>query len=257
MSTVEPLPLPSPREVAKFLRENAVKTSPGAFNLMGALVTLTPAEDAKFFSASKNTAGYLAVADDLDSWSVSKAVELVFAAFKAAGAPHCYFVVHPSPAVALIKSSLLAFGFHRMDSQRFTPEYPTLIRSLAVPWPEAQTDLELKRLPRFPGDAEFATRFGMFDGPRCVAHAAVHVMGDYALLTGARTDESHHRRGAQQALIAARLAHAKSVGCKWAVSETLSILKSSLNNLQRFGFETLFYKPIYEWRRQTDTEVES
>lgn len=55
------------------------------------------------------------------------------------------------------------------------------------------------------------------------------------------------KRGAQQALIAARLKRAEALGCAMAVSETLNILEHSLRNLQRAGFREVYEKEVYAW----------
>ena len=52
------------------------------------------------------------------------------------------------------------------------------------------------------------------------------------------------RRGAQSALIAQRIKKAVEVGCKIVVSETLSIAKRSLSNLQKAGFEVAYEKEV-------------
>jgi hypothetical protein len=78
-----------------------------------------------------------------------------------------------------------------------------------------------------------------FDGERPVAIAALAVFDGLAYLLSASTREADRRRGAQQALIAARLARAEKLGCAVAVSETLNILEQSLRNLQRAGFREI------------------
>tara|TARA_Y100000588_G_scaffold390265_1_gene495215 strand:+ start:2686 stop:2838 length:153 start_codon:yes stop_codon:yes gene_type:complete len=41
----------------------------------------------------------------------------------------------------------------------------------------------------------------------------------------------------------------QGTGCKWVCSETLYLLKPSLRNLQRNGFEIVYDKEVYEWKR--------
>jgi ribosomal protein S18 acetylase RimI-like enzyme len=86
-----------------------------------------------------------------------------------------------------------------------------------------------------------------FDGARPVATAALAVQDDMAYLLSAATREGDRGRGAQQALIAARLARAAQIGCAVQVSETLSILEHSLRNLQRAGFREVYEKEVYAW----------
>jgi ribosomal protein S18 acetylase RimI-like enzyme len=68
-----------------------------------------------------------------------------------------------------------------------------------------------------------------------------------AYLLSASTSEADRKRGAQQALIATRLARADKLGCAVRVSETLSILEHSLRNLQRAGFREVYEKEVYAW----------
>jgi GNAT superfamily N-acetyltransferase len=86
-----------------------------------------------------------------------------------------------------------------------------------------------------------------FDGARPVAIASLAVFDGLAYLLSASTNEADRGRGAQQALIAARLARAEQLGCAIAVSETLNILEHSLRNLQRAGFREVYEKEVYAW----------
>jgi hypothetical protein len=61
----------------------------------------------------------------------------------------------------------------------------------------------------------------------------------------ALTAEPFRGRGAQSALIARRIKKAVEVGCKIVVSETLSIARHSLGNLQKAGFEVACEKEVY------------
>jgi hypothetical protein len=86
-----------------------------------------------------------------------------------------------------------------------------------------------------------------FDGARPVAIAALCIFEDIGYLMAAATKESDRHRGAQQALIARRIARAEQSGCSIQVSETLYMLEHSLRNLQRAGFEEAYEKEVYEW----------
>jgi GNAT superfamily N-acetyltransferase len=81
-----------------------------------------------------------------------------------------------------------------------------------------------------------------------VAIASLAVFEDMAYLLSASTNEADRGRGAQQALIAARLAYAEKLGCAIAVSETLNVLEHSLRNLQRAGFREVYEKEVYAWK---------
>lgn len=79
------------------------------------------------------------------------------------------------------------------------------------------------------------------------AKDAEPALDEIAYLLSAATSEADRKRGAQQALIAARLARARQLGCAIQVSETLSILEHSLRNLQRAGFREIYEKEVYAW----------
>jgi hypothetical protein len=66
-------------------------------------------------------------------------------------------------------------------------------------------------------------------------------------LMAAATAENDRKRGAQQALIAKRIARAEQSGCSIQVSETLYLIEDSLRNLQRAGFEEAYEKEVYGW----------
>ena len=83
------------------------------------------------------------------------------------------------------------------------------------------------------------------DRDELVATASLFVHGEIGYLAIAGTRESHRRRGAQGALIAARLERARELGLRWCVSETLYVLESSFNNLKRAGFEVLYEREMW------------
>src|SRR5262249_11508996 len=77
------------------------------------------------------------------------------------------------------------------------------------------------------------THFMAFDGERPVAIAALAVFEGLGYLTLATTAEGDRKRGAQSALISARIAKARELGCTAVVTETLTMLEHSLRNLER------------------------
>jgi GNAT superfamily N-acetyltransferase len=86
--------------------------------------------------------------------------------------------------------------------------------------------------------------FGAFDKETLVAVATMRHQGDVVCLSGAATIPSHRNRGAQSALMAARLKVAASLGAKWASTETGTETEAdpnpSLHNMRRMGFEELY-----------------
>ena len=88
-----------------------------------------------------------------------------------------------------------------------------------------------------------------YDAGRPIASAMLVRFEDIGYLTHASTNESDRRRGAQGALIARRIADARALGCRHIVSETLTMLKSSFANLQRYGFREVYEREVYERSR--------
>ena len=90
-----------------------------------------------------------------------------------------------------------------------------------------------------------------FAGRIAVAVAAVRIDQGLAWLGGAATRTRWRGRGAQSALIAARLRRAQRAGCGWAWSETHEPMRGrpdgSRRNLTRLGFEQVLVEPIYVW----------
>ena len=72
---------------------------------------------------------------------------------------------------------------------------------------------------------------------------SMRVAGRVAQLTGAATSLAHRRRGAQTALLAARLADAAGAGCDIAVVATQPGSKSQ-QNVQRAGFHLLYTRAV-------------
>jgi ribosomal protein S18 acetylase RimI-like enzyme len=85
-----------------------------------------------------------------------------------------------------------------------------------------------------------------------VAVGGAFVHGDVAQLWGGATLPSHRRRGAQSALLAARLLDAKAAGCRMAVVETATEgpgeRNQSFHNVRRVGFSPLYERPNWVWR---------
>lgn len=87
--------------------------------------------------------------------------------------------------------------------------------------------------------------FMAFDGAKPVAVAALAVNEGLGYLGWMSTAEDARRRGAQQALIAARVAKAQALGCDVIVSETLTMLTTSLANLERVGFREVYETEVW------------
>lgn len=83
-------------------------------------------------------------------------------------------------------------------------------------------------------------QFAAWDGDEMVAVGLVFTHGDAGVLKAGVTLPSHRGRGAQSALIAARIEAAREAGCRWVVSETsrpaAGAHHTSLSNMRRAGF---------------------
>lgn len=88
-----------------------------------------------------------------------------------------------------------------------------------------------------------------FDGAQPVACSLSHVAGRVAWLGWSATLPSHRGRGAQNALLAARLLDAHEAGCEWATSETAMGTAErpdpSYRNLLRSGFSLAYVRYMH------------
>ncbi|WP_051798865.1 GNAT family N-acetyltransferase [Catenuloplanes japonicus] len=106
--------------------------------------------------------------------------------------------------------------------------------------PPAEVIDMISTLNRHPRSRQFAA----WDGDEIVAVGLVFADRDAAVLKGGVTLPSHRGRGAQSALIAARIEAAREAGCRWVVSETSQPAAgehhTSLSNLERAGFVRVY-----------------
>jgi hypothetical protein len=91
--------------------------------------------------------------------------------------------------------------------------------------------------------------FVAYDGAQPVAAGGLFAHEGVGWLGYGATVPSHRKRGAQGAIIAARVAAAAEMGCEWVTSETAEDRPeapvSSYHNMIRNGFELLFLRPSY------------
>ena len=94
--------------------------------------------------------------------------------------------------------------------------------------------------------------FAAWDGDRPVAGALLFAHGDTAHLVGAATLPEARGRGAQSALMRARVEDARRRGCRWIGTETGSETEDapnpSLHNMRRLGFTELYVRENWLWR---------
>jgi GNAT superfamily N-acetyltransferase len=96
------------------------------------------------------------------------------------------------------------------------------------------------------------THYLGFDGNEPVSAAALFVTAGVAWLGFGATLESHRGRGAQSAMFARRLADARLLGCRLAITETGEDTPEEPNpsyrNMLRVGFEVAYFRP--NWNRR-------
>ena len=180
------------------------------------------------------------------------------------GAEKFFFWLDPVPAEANILEILGAVGTTPFRGT----SYPVLQRR-AASMPLPPTDFRIERL--VPGSGELPAgcfgdetarqefrayvsvpgweHFVAYEGEVVVATARLYVHQGLAYLCAGGTLEAYRKRGAQSALIAARVNRAAELGCTDCCVQTLTLLKTSLANLERAGFRLSYNRKVLEWRR--------
>jgi GNAT superfamily N-acetyltransferase len=99
--------------------------------------------------------------------------------------------------------------------------------------------------------------FVAVDGDSPAATGALFVTGSVGWLGAAGTLPEFRRRGAQGALLAARIEAGVAAGCEWLVTETGEPIEgkpgSSYRNLVRAGFEPLYVRQNFLSSKEADT----
>jgi GNAT superfamily N-acetyltransferase len=220
-------------------------------------VTIDPDRQGPLASFNQNRVYLCGAEAGMGPDSIGRLIEL----FRAEAVRRFFVWLSPGPDMEAMRGWLEADGLSRV---RHTG-YPTLCRIQRSPV-QFNTDLEVREVSTvdielareqlgetlWPGYAMSAGQDGFFhymafDGGRPVAVAALCVFEDVGYLMAASTAEPYRKRGAQQALIARRIAQAEQLGCAMLVSETLYMLEHSFRNLQRAGFQETYEKEVYEW----------
>ncbi|NMO54030.1 GNAT family N-acetyltransferase [Actinoplanes sp. TBRC 11911] len=96
--------------------------------------------------------------------------------------------------------------------------------------------------------------YAAWDGDTIVGGANLFVHGGIASLNSDGTAAVSRGRGAQSALIAARIAKARELGCRWVVAETGQPADGesnpSYNNMLRAGLKVIYVRRNYLWRNE-------
>lgn len=194
-------------------------------------------------------------------------IDEIIVCARAAGCRQLLFNVSPKARPAAVHGWLLERGAWPVAA------WTKLFRGADMP-PFVPTDLRIERV-----GAEFADAFGWlasavfavpddlqplsaaavgrpgwhhylaFDGDFPVAAGAMFIQGEVGWLGFGGTLESHRRRGAQGAILTARVYDGLQMGCRWFVSETEDIVQNGPNpsykNLLRSGFRLAYLRPNY------------
>ncbi len=220
-------------------------------------VTSDPERQGRFASINMNRVYLCGAENGLTSQGIARLIEL----FASKGVKRFFVWLSPGPRMEAARDWLETEGLSRIRRTG----YPTLWRRDGSVAP-FRTDLEVREVgleevvaareklgeTMWPGYLRSAGKQGFFhymayDGARPVAIAALCVFEDIGYLMAAATAENDRKRGAQQALIARRIARAEQMGASVQVSETLYMIEHSLRNLQRAGFEEAYEKEVFEW----------
>jgi GNAT superfamily N-acetyltransferase len=117
-------------------------------------------------------------------------------------------------------------------------------------------DVTRPLLERIPGREGWRC-FAAFDGDTPAATGALFVTGSVGWVGAGGTLPEFRRRGAQGALLAARIEAGVAAGCETLVTETGEPVEgrpgSSYRNLVRAGFEPLYVRQNYLSSGQADT----
>jgi N-acetylglutamate synthase-like GNAT family acetyltransferase len=227
-------------------------------------LTVDPARQGPFASSNYNRVHLCGAEPGLESDGVERLIQQ----FKAARVRRFFIWLSPGPDMRVVRGWLENAGFSRIRRTG----YPTLHRASAAP-ARFTSDLQVREVApdeiasardqlgdtlwpeyaRSAGNPGFF-HFMAFDGARPVAIASLCAFEGLGYLMAAATAEADRKRGAQQALIASRIARAQQIGCSALVSETLYMLEHSYRNLQRAGFQEAYEKEVYEWNAPENDE---
>lgn len=194
----------------------------------------------------------------------------IIAAYRDVRVPRFSVMVAPGPHAATARRLLRAHDFVRHGS------HLKLARRTAPPPPAVETSLRVRRVGRtharsfarilgetigMPESRQLwmaATvgapgfhHFLAFDGRAPVATGLLYADGAWGTLAFGTTLTSHRRRGAQSALIAARVRHAAALGCTHVTATTDAPGRGrpagSYRNTVRCGFSPAYLREKWVW----------
>jgi GNAT superfamily N-acetyltransferase len=217
-----------------------------------AAVTVDPTSDAPAASLNRN-AIRLCGGRGLTESDLCEMARL----FEARAVERFFIWLYPGPGMEVVRGWLAAIGAVKVPWTR----YPTMVHTGELRR-QPSTNLEVRKVSvadiEKHGLAEHGAHyvrsigrpgfhhFAAFEGDQAIAIAMLVHFEDIGYVAGAHTAERFRRRGAQTALIAARIEEARRLDCKLIVTDTLTMLEHSYSNLLRAGFEVVYEREVYE-----------
>ena len=260
----------TPYEIAKHLKVieqkefNCSRSGPHKYENIGDAIVTTDSSSASspYPSANNNAAHYFGCGTTVSQADLLKVLKRL----KGSQVGRFFFWLSPSPQQEEIARWLLENGLKPFQGT----QYPTLIRPVEEVTPH-ETHLRVERVSR--REVENCTdaiihiyepwgcafffdsvdrpgfdHFLAYENRTPVSAAVLGTHDGFAYLCSAATAEEHRGKGGQNALIKARLNRAAELGCQIACSQTLTMLKTSLGNLERNGFRVVYKKQVFVWK---------
>ena len=231
-------------------------------DLAGGYLTLDPERQSDYPSTNQNRAQFLGCAHEPEAADLDE----IAARFRAADVSKWFLWFSPCPNEEKIRAWIARSGLHPfrgtgyptlVHTGRKLPRHDTQLRVGKV-GKEALTDVreDLRAIYGAAVDLYLDScgkpgfrRYLAFDGQRPVSAGVLYVDEAVAYLMLAATRETGRSRGGQSALIVERVNRALDLGCEYIFAETLYMLKTSLANLLRKGFEIVYDKALYSsWK---------
>ncbi len=250
------------RDIALALPElhaklNAVRPRPiRVEEFPGARVGVLPGQDSPFASATKNRVTVY----DPGAADLAETLRAAREVYVEAGVPHWFAEIGPGATVGQIAGAAMEVGARGVPYVR----YPVLVREPGRIAPR-DTTLEIRRVnsdearshqaeldaiwDRPGGSAAvvnaanregYAVVLGLCDGRAVAMGMVIAGAGGAAYLCSGGTHKDYRGRGGQSAIIAERVRIAGEMGCRVCISETVSAVMTSENNLRSAGFELAF-----------------
>lgn len=174
----------------------------------------------------------------LAPWTWSEAFEAALGAAGAARVPHVdYIALHreTTPAPAAPRCGL--------NVRRVEPDEAARVAEAIAPWYSEQGAARIAWVAQ----RGLHELHAAFEGDTPVAVGLLAPDDPWGYLNGAGTHPAWRGRGAQSALIAARISRAADLGLRHLSCETNNVDRRSLRNLRRLGFRDTISWLVYRW----------